>query len=299
MMKRLVLALLVTLIALGLWWTVPWRSGEEGTTSASPSIPLGLKGPAVALAQTGSTFPADEAGLAAYLRVSPLSMEKVLPAFDHWEHYGNWVKGYILVKLYPDWHSSFSNLSVEVTVYVDSQGWVVAYLHKNYAPANIMVWTGVTQGASNLPSIGTTALEEALKKVLLAAGVDFASVQGQVLYYHFQYPAAKSIGIWAKVGSLAQGQEASFKLSIVNGATIYSESVFVLAGYNVGASGGWWYEYEARARGYAQGNGVPFAWELGTNKMSAGLDYSYSVLNRFSSGNQTLGIAVVLIYTLP
>ncbi len=227
-----------------------------------------------------------------------MNVEKTLTAFDHWEQYGNWVKGYLSVNLYPSYYSFSSNINVEVRVYVDSQGWVVAYLPRGTAPANMMMWTGVTQGASNLQSISTTALEEALKKVLLAAGVDFAPLQGQVRYYDFEYPAATSIGIWAKVATVAPGQWVNFKLSMVYGATIYSESVFPLASYN----GVWYFSSSAsRLRQWAStGGDVPHAAKMGIPEMTPGLDYSYSVgASPFVSGNQTLGIAVVVIYNLP
>ena len=274
-LKKLILLVVMAMTLAATLLAVPTKADEKRTASAYPGVPLRLQGAAAAaLASTNSTSPADDAGLAAYLRVNPLNVEKTLTAFDHWEQYGNWVKGYISVKLYPAWHLSFSDLSAPVSVYVDSQGWVVAYLPKYLAPANIMMWTGVSQGSSNLTSISTTALDEALKKVLLAAGVDFAPLQGQVGYYHFQYPEATNIGIWAKVATVPQGQTVNFKLSMVSGTTVYSESVFALAGPNVGAFGGWYTDVEQRKRAYVQGNGYPYPYEFGFSppKMTPGLD---------------------------
>lgn len=224
-MKKLLLALSVILVVVVLWLGISLKNREEMSPPSSfPSIPLGLKGPAKALAQSGSTFPSEEAGLAAYLRVSPLDMKKAATGFDRLHRLGgNWLVGVVPVTVYPTW-DVHTTKTIEVRVYIDSQGWVVAYLVGD-ADAAMMVWTGVNIDAPILTAIDTTALEEALKKVVLSAEVDFTPLQGQVCYYHFRYPDANSMTLAVKiVKGTVQTTSGAMSRMVVEGSTVYRES---------------------------------------------------------------------------
>ncbi len=230
-MKKFGFILVVTLMLTMLLWLVPGSGGEETPAAASPSVPLGLPGAAAELATDNSTFPSDEAGLAAYLRVSPLDMVKAGTAFEVLHRQGgNWVVGIVPVTVYPAW-DVHSQKTQDVFVYIDSQGWVVAYLNREYPPAGIMVWA-VDRSNPTLTAINTTSLEDALQPVIAAAGFDFSSLKGQVGYYHFGYPEANGMTLAVKVKKVdpnTDGLIGQMSLSVAQGSTIYSESLSIIA----------------------------------------------------------------------
>lgn len=297
MMRKLFLSLVVTLVAVVLLCFL-LESGKETVDSfASPSIRLELRGPAVALAQTDSTFPSDEAGLAAYIKVDSLDIEKAVDGFD--ELYlmgGDWVVGIVWIEVYPP-YSTGKYTRRNVYVYIDSQGWVVAYFEKDTPTGAIMVWTEIDEIAPELVAITTTTLEEALDKVLSSAEMDFDPFREQVGYFDFQYPDANSITLAASVtrGTIDRSRE--FTLALAEESTVYSESVCLLSNH---------FSSERRPKWYSKdpsGN-LRFDTETGLLHLieasfSAGLSYRYGFTINGGSLGDVVGIAVVLVYKTP
>lgn len=294
MMKKLVLAFMICLFAVAVLLAVPGTTRELDQSSFSPSISLGLFGPAVALAQPDSTFPVEEAGLAAYLMVNPPpDMDKAITSFD--ELYlmgGNWVVGRVMVDIYPS-YSTGKYIRQDVYVYIDSQGWVVAYLKRDTPPAAIMVWTGIDEMNPSLEEITTTALEEAMDKVLLSAGIEFASLRDQVGYYAFQYPEATGITLAAIVGGKTYQSPVSFSLAVAEGATVYSESVCLLNNHFGAYRCPNFYSYDIYGNPRFSQYGSPLLFSVEAS-YTAGLSYRYGISWQDSGG--VFGMAVVVVY---
>ncbi len=232
-MRKLALVLMASVVALALAWAVPWEGGGEGLGGTGQGLTLGLTAKAAAaLNNAESTFPADKAGLAAYVRTdAPLDLKDAAEAFTSLVHQGgNWVIGGVPVTIFPEW-DIHSTKTVEVDVYVDTEGWAVAYLSrddKNRAASYIMVWTGINSENPQLDAITTTTLEEALDKVMAAAGVNFAPLREQVGYYHFGFPDADRIVLAAAVGK--GPRDTHFDITIAEGSELYEASVSAIAG---------------------------------------------------------------------
>ncbi|MFO7772790.1 MAG: hypothetical protein R6U93_08880 [Dehalococcoidia bacterium] len=147
--------------------------GEEGSVLGIPNA-LNLVKPPAALAQTeSSTFPADEAGIAAYVEldsVDGLNMTVVGEAYHTIEASGeSYIVGTVPVWKFPH-------------VYLGLDGWMVAYMLK-------------TEEASRIVRIGCTQtenLEYAIEYMCDEIGVTSST---PVEYYDFEFPEANKMTV--------------------------------------------------------------------------------------------------------
>jgi hypothetical protein len=167
--------------------SVLWHgSSLEGKGPARMGI--SLVEPALAEEAQAPAFPAHEAGIAAYVKVSAVDIEKVKSIFTEVGKVGdNYIVGI----------TPIPNLGGEINVhlYADTDGWLVAYLKADDPAAKIMKWadSGVGKTAIRLKS---TTLEDALHKAGTAAKVGIAS--GDIIYYDFSFPEANSMTLFIK-----------------------------------------------------------------------------------------------------
>lgn len=283
-MKKLFI-LFSAIIIVAVLWLAPWQAKKE-TVTASPSIELGLKGEAQALVRTGSTFPAEEAGIATYLRITPLDMVKAAMAFNSiYKQGGNWIIGTIGIRVYPEWDVNYINNIArvyEVKTYIDSQGWIVAYQTRAEEVARIMMWTGIDIQNPKLEAINTNTLEEALKKTVLAIGTDFSSLKSNISYYHFGYPEANRITLVAKLIQ-SPVMDGTINLSVTQGSVVYDTSSSAIAN---GLSSYFYQEGSA----YTIINHPIHKWD----PVGAGIGHRFGVY--YTGGPFVAGIAVVLVY---
>lgn len=126
-------------------------------------------------------FPFENAGISAYLKSDrPIRItDAVTRVFYRVVNAGeNYIVGTVEIehlfgKVYPH-------------VYLDTDGWIVAFFLATQPPALIMNWSG---DRNNPTAVIKTTLEAALEKVTTAARVSFV----QPTFYDFRYPAANTM----------------------------------------------------------------------------------------------------------
>lgn len=196
---------------LGTYFSGGSGGGGSGIVAEAGDM-LSLSRPVLALG--AEAFPADEAGVSAYVNVGQnIDLEVAKEAFVGIEAEGD---GYVIgiVELTGLPEEEFPH------VYIHQDGWILAYYTK-FAPASRMFqWYGYEGG-----SFTTTTLEDAIAKICLTIGLNYYTVKGDVTYYHFQYPEATKLLL--TVDSM-RGQaglwEDSFNFSIPYAVTLYEGS---------------------------------------------------------------------------
>ena len=243
----------------------------------------------------GGAFPKDKAGISAYINTSQtIDIEKIKTIFTEVEEVGdNYIIGITPI-------SDFGG-DIDVHVYADTDGWIVAYLETDEPAAKIMQWGTADVNNPTIGVIKSTTLEDALYKAGDAAGVGI--VASKIKYYDFEYPNADSMTLFVRTratggtniaqveipadyilyeasyyhyvtGSLYGGDSTDSKLK-VDGTTISSLSISVYRG-------GY---YRKWGRAFDSYKGAITTGTLHKIEIAYGSDYSGSA-----------GVATVLIY---
>lgn len=142
-----------------------------------------------------TTFPEEEAGISAYTKTEDINKDnnvtKINEAVAFFESLGEGMLienknthaiGKIPVKIEVEEYSFY----LYPFVYIDLEGWIVAYFHKDDPTSKIIQWTNYVPS-----SISSSVLEDALSKVTTELTLSYPSLN----YYHFQYPEAKKMTI--------------------------------------------------------------------------------------------------------
>ena len=160
-----------------------------------------------------TTFPVDEAGIAAYVNIGPIEAQKLTEAANFFTK---------LEKVGEDYVIGTYNINgiFEPHVYVGLDGWVVSYYLKNEESSRIVQLNTVFGDPSYIEDMSNTNLLRTITDLNLAL-YDTASRVEDVKYYNFAYPAAKKMVVIRKDRITGKG-EASFQLSVP--ATIYEAS---------------------------------------------------------------------------
>ena len=163
---------------------------------------------AAPVAQTGTSFLEDEAGISAYTQISSGSIDlaQVRDAFRTIEYEtADYLIGSVAL---PDYEET-----QDVHVYVNTSGWVVAY-YRAEEPASKIIdllhYDGVT--------ISTTKLKMAMDKVLVEVGV----VSFTINYYDFRYPNATKLMLIAERNDGTDNR--AFDLQIPDTFVMYERS---------------------------------------------------------------------------
>jgi len=168
-------------------------------------------------------FPADKAGIAAYVKVSEqIDVNRLSPIFREVREVGdNYIIGIIPI-------DDIGGI-IDVYLYADRDGWFVTYLPKTEPAATIMQWLSISDihnpVITNLNrTILTDALDQAENLLLL--------VFPDVKYYHFKYANATKITLFLK--TVSQGSDV-VQFKIPQNYTLF-ESSFYHYGSNMGDS---------------------------------------------------------------
>lgn len=139
-----------------------------------------------AAAEAGDAFPQDEVGMCAYVNIGEsIDLENATEAYTQ------------IVELSAT-HAigtiTIGNLHAtdNIHVYVDVDGWIVAYLIRGEQTGMIVQWSGIS--TSN-PVVKTT-FEDSISRVCDAIGVTYDDIKGNIQYYDFEYPDADEMVIF-------------------------------------------------------------------------------------------------------
>jgi len=134
---------------------------------------------------TSTSFPVEEAGIAAYTKLSSVTPEDLSRVGNELVRVGD---SFVIVKInvFPTEHY---NLKIPVNVYVGLDGWIVAYLPRGEPVAKIVYWKNFKG------KIETNILKEAID---IACRQMNQTTSEDVRYYDFEFPEATKLTIAAE-----------------------------------------------------------------------------------------------------
>ena len=138
------------------------------------------------LAQEGTsiTFPVNEAGIAAYTKVSSISVEDLFYVGDELIKSG---ESFIIVKV--NVPVTEEDLKIPVNVYIGLDGWIVAYLSRGEPVAKIMQWRNFRG------MIESNVLKDAIEIVCQQMNRSYSH---PIKYYNFEFPEATQLTLIAE-----------------------------------------------------------------------------------------------------
>lgn len=235
---------------------------------------------ALASPVSATTFPVDDASIAAYVQLSSVDLAAI--ADDFYEVY-DLNSNYILGTIYVQGLSSH----YYIKTYVGADGWVVAYVPRDVPMAQMIKWRSKPE---NNPPLFPTTLESAIEAVCTATGIDYSTVASGIKYYDFEHPDATDMTI------IIDGT-GDFSLLIPNEITIHDASASMGSvrgsrtnkGYHVdnealmGKSVGIWNEYT----------------EIPLNLLTKGETHRIYTESNTQHGNYPANSATILVYSKP
>ena len=203
------------------------EDSKENSISLVPPSFLGAK------SVEESAFPEDEAGISAYIDTEQaIDIDEVKTIFTEVEEVGeNYIFGITPI-------SNFGG-DIDVHVYADTEGWIVAYLKNNESAAKIMQWGTADVDEPVVTEISLTTLVDALYAAGDAASVGIVS--SKIKYYDFEYPDADGMTIFIKTRADEGANTVQFQIPA--NYTLYEASyyryVYSYYYYYYGYAG-WW-----------------------------------------------------------
>lgn len=135
---------------------------------------------------SATTFPVDEAGISAYVKVSDsidleTVMENLLP---HIAEVLEVNPTYFIVMVTND-DNQYTHL------YVGADGWVIPYYLPSEEVSKIVRWNIVSEEDPTPEEVTSmTTLEEVISKMCDAAGIDYETIMSGIKFYDFEHPNA-------------------------------------------------------------------------------------------------------------
>jgi len=164
----------------------------------------------------GGAFPEDEAGLCAYINThQTIDIEKVKTIFSEVEEVGdNYIIGV----------TNISDLGgdIDVHVYADTDGWLVAYFTKDEPESKVMQWGTIDVNNPVIGVISSTTLRDAIYKAGDAAGIGI--IESDIKYYDFKYPDADGMMIFVR--TRATDGTNIVQIEIPTNYTLYAASYY-------------------------------------------------------------------------
>jgi hypothetical protein len=172
--------------------------------------------------ESTTTFPEEEAGMSAYTKTDDINEDnnvtKITEAVAYFESLGSNMLiegenthaiGKIPIKIEIEGYS----FNLYPYIYIDIEGWIVAYFGKEDPSSKIVQWTDYSPG-----SLSTNILEEAVNK----ASTDLNLTYSSLSYYHFQYPEANRMTVVVDTVNSLENPTNNFSITIPG--TIYESS---------------------------------------------------------------------------
>ncbi len=222
------ITLVAVTLATGLYGTTNRSKTDGGNGAISLEAPFFIS--SAEATETGITaFPADKAGISAYVKVKKaIDLDKVRTIFTKVVDVGdNYIIGIVPIP----------NLGgdTEVHLYADTDGWLVAYLTQEEHAAKIMKWPA-NYDLSPITKITTTTLREALNNAGKAA---FVRISAEIKYYDFKFPDANEMTLFVKAARMVSQDRAAAitQVKVPTDYTLYEASYYHY-GYGGAVSGG-------------------------------------------------------------
>jgi hypothetical protein len=162
-----------------------------------------------------TTFPVEDASMAAYVYVPGMSLPDAANAYYHVYDLNN---SYILGNVRVTGHARTD----DIKTYAGADGWVVAYVPKTVSRAQMIQWKGKSIGTNNVELFPTT-LEDAIEQIAVASGANFSEISPNIKYYDFEYPEAENITVILDGGHADE----SFSLLLPDEITVYDVSASI------------------------------------------------------------------------
>ncbi len=169
-----------------------------------------------------TTFPEKEAGISAYIKTADINEENNVAKLNEAvaffaslgggmlvENKSTHAIGKIPIKIEIEGYS----FNVHPYVYVDTEGWIVAYFHKSDPSSKIIQWTNYSPA-----KISSSTLEDALRELATELDLSYSSVS----YYHFQHPDAKKMTVVIDTVTSLESSVNNFSITIPG--TVYESS---------------------------------------------------------------------------
>ncbi len=173
-------------------------------------------------AEESVTFPVNEAGISAYLKINEPGPEKLAKAIYLKDEIIEQEETHIIMSLKIDIEIKAEtsendiNKKIYPLIYLNTDGWMVAYFPKEEESSKIMQWTNYSPG-----NLATNVLKEALIKTTQEIE---ATYSGEIKYYHFSYPDANKMTLVAETIHHPSQYENNF--SVIVPGTIHEVSYF-------------------------------------------------------------------------
>ena len=178
--------------------------------------------PFFSFAESITTFPKEDAGISAYTKTDDINesnnITKITEAVAFFESLGGEMLiegesthaiGRIPIKIEIEGYS----FNLSPYIYIDIEGWIVAYFGKEDPSSKIVQWTNYSPG-----NLSTNILEEAMNKITTELGLTYSSLS----YYHFQYPEANRMTLVVDTVNSLENPTNNFSVTIPG--TIYESS---------------------------------------------------------------------------
>ena len=169
-------------------------------------------------ATDGATFPVDDAGIAAYVKVSEsidlhATMDYLLPRIPYIIEVNS---TYFIVNV--------TNDDNQIThLYVGADGWVIPYYLRTDMVGKVVRWN-ITSSQDPTPEnvSSMTTLEELISKTCTANGVDYETIKSDIKFYDFEHPNANRMMIVVDMQSNCGSN--SFYMAIPSEVTVKESS---------------------------------------------------------------------------
>jgi len=234
-----------------------------------------------ASATDGTTFPVDEAGIAAYVNMNKgIDLEDVTDLFEY-GHIEVLNETYV-IGIVKNADNIYTHL------YIGADGWVIPYYLNNETASYIVRWNMSAPYDPTLEDvISMNTLEEMINRVCEKLEVDYEAIKPDIKYYNFEYPDATNMTV---VVDIADGVGSNyFKL--------YIPSEFI-AGVNESSWSHFTDFYSCLWLDAVVINQITsYGLENGYSNLNFDHHYQIEVSNYFSGPQYTSGVGLVLIYT--
>jgi hypothetical protein len=197
-------------------------SATDGKTFPVDAIDGGPDGDAgrptkekIGRATGGTTFPVDDAGIAAYVKVSEsIELATVVSVCSYIEEM---TTTYFIGEV--------QNSDGETThLYVGADGWVIPYYLNTEEASRIVRWNMLSDYDPTIENVtAMNTLEEVISRVCTNLEINYDTIKSEIKYYDFKYPDATNMVISYDI---AHGEtENSFELLIPSDfVTVYESS---------------------------------------------------------------------------